>query len=134
MPEPAILREMVERLFARAAARSTCPSTSTSSSASSGALNRGEVRAAEPDAASPSGWRVNPWVKQGILLGFRMGKITDMSVGARSPSSTRTTYPLRPLAAADGVRVVPGGSSIRDGAYLGRGVTCMPPMFVNAGA
>jgi len=103
------------------------------------ALNRGEVRAAEPDAASPTGWRVNPWVKQGILAGFRMGEIVDMSVGGgeagiRLPFLDKATYPPRPLGIGDGVRLVPGGSSIRDGCYLGRGVICMPPMYVNAGA
>jgi 2,3,4,5-tetrahydropyridine-2-carboxylate N-succinyltransferase len=103
------------------------------------ALNGGEIRAAEPDAASPTGWRVNPWVKQGILAGFRMGEVVDMSVGSTSggvrlPFLDKATYPPRPLALGDGVRVVPGGSSIRDGCYLGRGVICMPPMFINTGA
>ncbi|HYU34626.1 MAG TPA: 2,3,4,5-tetrahydropyridine-2,6-dicarboxylate N-succinyltransferase [Thermoanaerobaculia bacterium] len=101
------------------------------------ALNLGQARAAEPDPAAPSGWRVNAWVKQGILLGFRMGAIVDMSVGAGEralPFFDKGTYPLRALSAGSGVRVVPGGSSIRDGVYLGRGVTCMPPMFINTGA
>lgn len=97
------------------------------------ALDRGEARAAEPDPAAPTGWRVNPWVKQGILLGFRMGRIVDMSAGGL-PFFDKDTYPLRPLDAGSGVRVVPGGSAIRDGCYLGRGVTCMPPMYVNVGA
>lgn len=94
------------------------------------ALNRGEIRAAEPDPSSPSGWRVNAWVKQGILLGFRIGKIVDMSAGL--PFLDKDTYPLRKP--GEGVRIVPGGSSIRDGAYLGKGVTCMPPMYINTGA
>jgi 2,3,4,5-tetrahydropyridine-2-carboxylate N-succinyltransferase len=99
------------------------------------ALNRGEIRAAEPDAASLTGWRVNAWVKKGILLGFRMGAIVDMSIDARrQPFFDKSTYPVHKFSPADGVRIVPGGSSIRDGAYLGRGVICMPPMFVNAGA
>jgi len=101
------------------------------------ALNRGEARAAEPDPASPSGWRVNPWVKRGILLGFRMGRIVDMSVGhlpGRLPFFDRDTYPLKDLDATSGVRIVPGGSAVRDGCYLGRGVVCMPPMYVNVGA
>jgi 2,3,4,5-tetrahydropyridine-2-carboxylate N-succinyltransferase len=97
------------------------------------ALNRGEIRAAEPDAGSPTGWRVNPWVKQGILAGFRMGEIVDMSVG-RLSFLDKSTYPPRPLTLADGVRVVPGGSAIRDGCFLGRGVICMPPMYINVGA
>jgi 2,3,4,5-tetrahydropyridine-2,6-dicarboxylate N-succinyltransferase len=99
------------------------------------ALNRGEVRAAEPDAASKTGWRVNAWVKKGILLGFRMGKMVDMSIDRmRQPFFDKDTYPVKAVDVASQVRIVPGGSSIRDGAYVGRGVTCMPPMFVNAGA
>src|SRR3984957_15102435 len=99
------------------------------------ALNRGEVRAAEPDAASPTGWRVNAWVKKGILVGFRMGAIVDMSVDpARQPFIDKSTYPLRAFGVGDGIRIVPGGSSIRDGSFIGRGVVCMPPMFVNVGA
>ncbi len=99
------------------------------------ALNRGEVRAAEPDAGSKTGWRVNAWVKKGILLGFRMGKVVDMSVDReRQPFFDKHTYPVKAVSLASQVRIVPGGSSIRDGAYVGRGVTCMPPMFINAGA
>ncbi len=99
------------------------------------ALNRGEVRAAEPDAAAKTGWRVNAWVKKGILLGFRMGAIVDMSVDrVRQPFIDKSTYPLRKITLTDGIRVVPGGSSIRDASFIGRGVVCMPPMFVNVGA
>ena len=99
------------------------------------ALNRGEVRAAEPDAASRSGWKVNAWVKKGILLGFRMGAIVDMSIDAtRQPFFDKSTYPVRRFSADSGVRIVPGGSSVRDGCYIGKGVTCMPPMFINVGA
>jgi 2,3,4,5-tetrahydropyridine-2,6-dicarboxylate N-succinyltransferase len=99
------------------------------------ALNRGEVRAAEPDSTASTGWRVNAWVKKGILLGFRMGAIVDMSVDpARQPFIDKSTYPVRAITAADGVRIVPGGSSIRDASFIGRGVICMPPMFINVGA
>jgi 2,3,4,5-tetrahydropyridine-2,6-dicarboxylate N-succinyltransferase len=99
------------------------------------ALNRGEIRAAEPDVSSSTGWRVNPWVKKGILLGFRMGAIVDMSIdSARQPFIDKSTYPVRDVGLADGIRIVPGGSSIRDGSFIGRGVVCMPPMFVNVGA
>jgi len=98
-------------------------------------LNRGDIRAAEPDPSAPTGWRVNAWVKKGILAGFRMGTIVDMSVDAkRQPFLDKSSYPVRMVSIADGVRIVPGGSSVRDGAYLGRGVVCMPPMFVNVGA
>ena len=99
------------------------------------ALNKGEARAAEPDASTPTGWRVNLWVKKGILLGFRMGAIVDMSINAaKQPYFDKSTYPVRQLDASSGVRIVPGGSSIRDGCYLARGVTCMPPMYINVGA
>jgi len=99
------------------------------------ALSAGEVRAAEPDAGTATGWRVNVWVKQGILLGFRTGGLVDMSAdGGRWPFFDKDTLPLKPLSAGDGVRVVPGGSSVRDGAYLGKGVICMPPMYINIGA
>ncbi|HEY1207177.1 MAG: 2,3,4,5-tetrahydropyridine-2,6-dicarboxylate N-succinyltransferase [Bryobacteraceae bacterium] len=99
------------------------------------ALNGGEVRAAEPDAAAASGWRVNAWVKKGVLLGFRMGALVDMSVDpVRQPFFDKATYPVKQLTVASGVRMVPGGSSIRDGCYVGRGVTCMPPMYINVGA
>jgi 2,3,4,5-tetrahydropyridine-2-carboxylate N-succinyltransferase len=99
------------------------------------ALNRGQVRAAELDSNMQSGWRTNTWVKKGILLGFRMGVIVDMSIDAgRQPFIDKSTYPVRNFTPADGVRIVPGGSSIRDGSYIGRGVVCMPPMFINVGA
>lgn len=97
------------------------------------ALSSGEVRAAEPDGSAPAGWRVNAWVKRGILLGFRFGDTVDLTVDhGRWPFFDKDTLPLKRLDA--GVRVVPGGSSIRDGAYLGRGVICMPPMYINIGA
>ena len=99
------------------------------------ALNSGQIRAAEPDSSSKTGWRVNPWVKKGILLGFRMGAIVDMSIdAARQPFFDKSTYPVKNFTAASGVRIVPGGSSIRDGVYVAKGVTCMPPMYVNVGA
>jgi 2,3,4,5-tetrahydropyridine-2-carboxylate N-succinyltransferase len=98
-------------------------------------LSAGRVRAAEPDVASPTGWRVNVWVKQGILLGFRVGGLIDMSIdGGRWPFFDKDTLPLKPLTVEDRVRVVPGGTSVRDGAYLGPGVICMPPAYVNIGA
>jgi 2,3,4,5-tetrahydropyridine-2-carboxylate N-succinyltransferase len=98
-------------------------------------LNRGEIRAAELDPSAKTGWRTNTWVKKGILLGFRMGAVTDMSIDpVKQPFFDKSTYPARAFTASDGVRIVPGGSSIRDGTYIGRGVTCMPPMFVNVGA
>lgn len=99
------------------------------------ALNDGTIRAAEPDDTRPSGWRVNGWVKKGILVGFRMGSVVDMSIDpVRQPFLDKSTYPAHRFSPADGVRIVPGGSSIRDGCYIGKGVVCMPPMYVNAGA
>jgi len=97
------------------------------------ALESGELRSAEPDAASPTGWRVNAWVKRGILLGFRLGALVDMSCNTLS-FVDKATYPARTFTPADGVRIVPGGSSVRSGAYVARGVVCMPPMYINAGA
>ena len=98
------------------------------------ALNNGSIRAAEPDATQASGWRVNAWVKKGILLGFRMGAMVELRAGEPFQFFDKDTYPLKRLSVSDGVRMVPGGSSIRDGAYVGRGVTCMPPMYINTGA
>jgi 2,3,4,5-tetrahydropyridine-2-carboxylate N-succinyltransferase len=95
-------------------------------------LNAGRVRAAERGA--DGSWRANPWVKAGILLGFRLGQVGPAATGGPFPFFDKDTYPLRALGTQDGVRVVPGGSAIRDGCYLGRGVVCMPPMYVNVGA
>jgi 2,3,4,5-tetrahydropyridine-2-carboxylate N-succinyltransferase len=98
-------------------------------------LSSGEVRAAEPDNNTPTGWRVNTWVKQGILLGFRFGRIADVSADhGKWPFFDKDTLPLKRVAPDAGIRIVPGGSSVRDGAFLGRGVICMPPMYVNIGA
>ena len=99
------------------------------------ALSAGTVRAAEPDASRPGGWRVNTWVKEGILLGFRFGDMVDMSLDeGKMPFYDKDTLPLKRPGLAAGVRIVIGGSAVRDGAYLGRGVICVPPMYVNIGA
>jgi 2,3,4,5-tetrahydropyridine-2,6-dicarboxylate N-succinyltransferase len=99
------------------------------------ALSNGSIRAAEPDERAEWGWRVNTWVKQGIMLGFRVGQVVDASADhGRWPFFDKDTLPLKPLDAAAGVRIVPGGSSVRDGAYLGQRVICMPPMYINIGA
>jgi len=98
-------------------------------------LSAGRVRAAEPDPSSPTGWRVNIWVKQGILLALRWGDVIDVGVGkGRWPFLDKDTLPLKPLDVSSRVRVIPGGSSIRDGVYLGTGVICAPPMYINVGA
>jgi len=96
------------------------------------ALNRGVIRAAERNADGH--WHVNAWVKRGILLGFRLGMLADMSAGPSLRFFDRDTYPVRATTIADNIRIVPGGSSIRDGAYIASGVVCMPPMYVNTGA
>lgn len=94
-------------------------------------LTHGEIRAAEPDGNG--GWRVNAWVKEGILLGFRMGHIVDMHAGP-FPFFDKDTYPLRKIRMEDNIRIVPGGTAIRDGAYVAPGVVVMPPAYVNVGA
>jgi 2,3,4,5-tetrahydropyridine-2,6-dicarboxylate N-succinyltransferase len=96
------------------------------------ALNTGAVRAAE---RGPDGnWRANAWVKTGILLGFRLGRIGPAATGGPFPFFDKDTFPLRSLDQADGIRIVPGGSAIRDGCYIGTAVVCMPPMYINVGA
>jgi len=96
------------------------------------ALESGKIRSAEPDSSTPLGWKVNTWVKQGILLGFRLGKLEGSGIGLSFVD--KDTYPARQFTPEDGVRIVPGGSSVRAGAYLAKSVVCMPPMYVNVGA
>jgi 2,3,4,5-tetrahydropyridine-2-carboxylate N-succinyltransferase len=102
------------------------------------ALNKGEVRAAEPDKSAASGWRVNAWVKRGILLGFRLGRLVERSVAAHGGALwnffDKDTVPLHNFRIEDNVRIVPGGSAVRDGAYLAPSVIMMPPAYVNIGA
>jgi 2,3,4,5-tetrahydropyridine-2-carboxylate N-succinyltransferase len=103
------------------------------------ALEAGTLRSAEPDAAAATGWRVNAWVKRGILLGFRLGTLTEMNGLAPAGQTIlsfvdKGTYPARRFAPKDGVRIVPGGSSVRSGAFVARGVVMMPPAYINAGA
>ncbi len=102
------------------------------------ALEAGTLRSAQPDSASPTGYRVNTWVKRGILLGFRLGALTQMGEHSdHHPALTfvdKSTYPARKFTPAQNVRIVPGGSSVRSGAYLAPGVVIMPPAYVNVGA
>jgi 2,3,4,5-tetrahydropyridine-2-carboxylate N-succinyltransferase len=95
-------------------------------------LNTGRIRAAT--RGENGDWEVHPWVKRGILLGFRLGEVVDCSLSGQFRYFDKETYPTRSLTLADGVRVVPGGTSIRDGACVERGVTIMPPAFVNTGS
>lgn len=125
------LREQIEAIAARPNGNFT-PADRSVFDEFKNALNRGEVRAAEKDSSGE--WLVHTWVKQGLLLGFRMGALSDMSEGNNFKFFDKDTYPARPTRISDNVRIVPGGSTIRDGAYIAPGVVCMPPMFVNAGA
>jgi 2,3,4,5-tetrahydropyridine-2,6-dicarboxylate N-succinyltransferase len=127
------LEEAIERHFAAGPAVIGDPLAMQTFLELRAALERGEARAASPDPTAPTGWRVNAWVKKGILLGFRLGTLKDLS-GADFSFVDKHTYPLRRFSADDGVRVVPGGSSVRAGAHVARGVVCMPPMYVNTGA
>jgi 2,3,4,5-tetrahydropyridine-2,6-dicarboxylate N-succinyltransferase len=96
------------------------------------ALTRGTIRAAEPDPTQPHGWRVNAWVKRGILLGFRIGRLVES--GTDLSFVDKDTYPAQRFRPEGRVRVVPGGSAVRSGAFVAPGVVCMPPMYVNVGA
>ena len=103
------------------------------------ALEAGTLRSAEPDASAPTGWRVNAWVKRGILLGFRLGTLQAMNGDGPDANSTlsfvdKATYPARRFTPEQGIRIVPGGSSVRAGAHLAKGVVMMPPAYVNVGA
>ena len=126
------LREEIEQLATREAGEYSADEFALFAEFKA-ALNRGEIRAAERDAGGR--WQANTWVKRGSLLGFRMGSLVEMSPsGASLQFLDKHTYPIRKFSIDDRVRIVPGGSSIRDGAYIAPGVVCMPPMFVNAGA
>lgn len=127
------LQQDIERHFAAGAAAADGSSAMDAFLELRSALERGDARAASPDPHSPTGWRVNTWVKQGILLGFRLGKLHDFSAAGLS-FVDKDTYPIRQFSAVDGLRVVPGGSAVRSGAYVARSVVCMPPMYINAGA
>lgn len=96
------------------------------------ALNEGRVRAAEPVDGQ---WRVNTWVKKGILLGFRLGKVRDYTIDSQWPFFDKDTYPLKKIAGVDrNIRIVPGGSAVRSGCFIAANVTMMPPMYINVGA
>jgi 2,3,4,5-tetrahydropyridine-2-carboxylate N-succinyltransferase len=127
------LQHSIERHFAAGPAAIGDTDAMTAFLSLRTALESGEIRSASPDPTAPTGWRVNPWVKQGILLGFRLGVLRDYPAGELS-FIDKDTYPVRHFAATDAVRIVPGGSSIRAGAYVARTVVCMPPMYINAGA
>jgi 2,3,4,5-tetrahydropyridine-2-carboxylate N-succinyltransferase len=125
------LRQEVERLFALGADATKDASARPTFTNFLAALSSGEIRAAEK---SKDGWVANVWVKQGILLGFRIGQIKES--GDRSGLSfvDNDTFPLRRFTVRDRVRIVPGGSAVRSGAYLAPSVICIPPMYINVGA
>jgi len=127
------LQKSIERHFASGPAALGDPSALAAFSSLRLELESGEIRAASPDPSSPTGWRVNAWVKQGILLGFRLGHLQELPGGGLS-FIDKHTYPVRRFDPADGVRIVPGGTSVRSGAFLARGVVCMPPSYINVGA
>jgi 2,3,4,5-tetrahydropyridine-2,6-dicarboxylate N-succinyltransferase len=127
------LQQSIERYFAAGSAAINDRAAMSAFLSLRSAIESGHLRSASPDPAAPTGWRVNAWVKQGILLGFRLGQLQDIPAGEQT-FVDKHTYPVRKLAARDGIRLVPGGSSIRSGAYVARGVVCMPPMYINAGA
>lgn len=124
------LRAEIERLAALPAA-SGDPGARSTFEQFRDALTKGEIRAAERNNGH---WQVNVWVKQGILLGFRLGELTQMSSGECLSFVDKNTFPARKFTPADRVRVVPGGSSVRTGAYVAPSVICMPPMYINVGA
>jgi 2,3,4,5-tetrahydropyridine-2-carboxylate N-succinyltransferase len=131
MPDVSSLRTDLER-FASGVPRGEEPSALEAFRRLKAELNAGTVRAAERGADGR--WRANAWVKAGILLGFRLGRVGPAAMGGPFPFYDKDTYPLRMLGPEDGVRLVPGGSAIRDGCYVARGVVCMPPMYINVGA
>ena len=132
--ESVILQQRIESLFSQAELADRLEAREAFFALRT-AMSAGEVRAAEPDATAPGGWRVNAWVKQGILLGFRFGVTVDASADhGKWPFYDKDTLILKKPGLESGVRIVPGGSTARDGAFIGHGVICMPPMFINIGA
>jgi 2,3,4,5-tetrahydropyridine-2-carboxylate N-succinyltransferase len=128
---PGDLREAIER-YAASVPTGEEPHALEAFHRLKAALNAGTVRAAE--RGSDGVWRANPWVKAGILLGFRLGQTRPAATGGPFPFYDKDTYPLRAIGPNQGVRIVPGGSAIRDGCYIGSAVICMPPMYINVGA
>src|SRR4051794_28935424 len=128
---PAELRADIEELFAMGAEARKAVLARNVFERFLDELTAGRVRAAEKMDGM---WRTNVWVKQGILLGFRLGDLMEFGPGRPLSFVDKDTYPARIFTSADMVRVVPGGCSVRQGAYVAPGVVCMPPMYINAGA
>ena len=128
------LQEQIELLFSQGA-QADKATAREAFFALRDALSAGTARSAEPDPSAPGGWRVNAWVKQGMLLGFRFGDMVDMSADhGKWPFYDKDTMILKKPGLDAGVRIVPGGSTVREGVFLGRGVICIPPMYINIGA
>ena len=125
------LRTEIERLFALGAEARNQPSALATFRQFRDALTRGEIRSAEKQGET---WVTNVWVKQGILLGFRLGDLEAMDDSPTLSFVDKATFPARNFRVEDRIRVVPGGSSVREGAYVAPGVICMPPMYINVGA
>ncbi len=125
------LRDRIEKLYAQPTQQDYGDDYFSAFTEFKDALNQGTIRIAEKKNGN---WVVNDWVKKGILLGFRIGKLQDSSINDQFVYYDKSTYPLKKIKITDGVRLVPGGSSIRDGCYVSPGVVCMPPMYVNVGA
>jgi 2,3,4,5-tetrahydropyridine-2-carboxylate N-succinyltransferase len=129
----ATLEQLIDHFFAQGSAAVGNPDAMAAFQQLRDALEAGTLRSAEPDAATALGWRVNAWVKRGILLGFRLGSLGQVNSGGLA-FVDKDTYPARNFRPEDGVRIVPGGSSVRSGAYVARGVVLVPPMWINVGA
>jgi 2,3,4,5-tetrahydropyridine-2-carboxylate N-succinyltransferase len=125
------LQKSIEHHYADALAATTAPEARASFDRFREALTAGKIRAAEKVDGS---WRTNAWVKKGILLGFRIGALIESGDPRVLGFVDKDTFPIRTFTTADRVRVVPGGSSIRAGAYVAPSVVCMPPMYINVGA
>ncbi len=130
-PKFSTLQQSIEDFFAQGAAVIGNKAAEVAFHELRAALEAGDLRSASPDPTNPLGWTVNAWVKRGILLGFRLGHLVAMNTGE---FIDKNTYPARIFAPEQGIRIVPGGSSVRAGAYLAKGVVMMPPAYVNVGA
>jgi 2,3,4,5-tetrahydropyridine-2-carboxylate N-succinyltransferase len=121
----------IERLYAAGAEAVNAPDARTSFERFRDALTAGTIRSAEKVDGT---WHTNAWVKKGILLGFRIGALVESGDPNVLRFVDKNTYPIRQFTAEDRVRIVPGGSSVRTGAYVAPSVVCMPPMYINVGA
>jgi 2,3,4,5-tetrahydropyridine-2,6-dicarboxylate N-succinyltransferase len=131
-----ILKERIEYLFTQDIEKIDRPSAIQTFNELKFFLNVGDIRSAAPSSAEGNhgGWIVNDWVKRGILLGFRLGEFADVSIDEHFKFFDKNTYPLKKITIENQIRIVPGGSSIRDGSYVASGVMIMPPAYINVGA